>query len=355
MPTASCRSIARSGICTVATLLASLFGQVARSEDIAAAGGHFLSDLYGKWGEGYMSATGVQLRYAPVGSTPGVEQLRKRTVAFAMSVIPLKPSELKANGLVQFPVVIGGVVPVVNIPNLQPGDLLLDGTTLGKIYAGEVSRWDDPRIRALNPNLSLPPQPIVPIYPTGNSGIDFLFSSYLASVSEAFRTRGRGRSPSALRREVRGRARVDVFTAVAKTPGTLAYVEFEQAKHRGLHFVRLINRDGRVVAPSPTSFHAAAANADWRVSSNYYTVLTNQRGLGSWPITGASFALMHGDVKDGLAAGEALRFFDWAYSRGSALTSQHGYAPLSVELIATVQQNWRTSILKAGRPLWLVK
>jgi phosphate transport system substrate-binding protein len=353
MPTASCRSLAQSGIGTVVALLASLAAQVTHSEEIAAAGGHFLSGLYHKWGEGYGSATGVQLKYAPVGSAAGVEQLRTRAVTFAMSAIPLKPSELKSKGLVQFPVAIGGVVLVVNIPNLQPGDLLLDGTTLGKIYAGEVSRWDDPRIRALNPKLSLPPQPIVPIYPTSNSGIDFLFSSYLASVSDAFRTRSRSRSP--MRRELRDRARVDVFTAVDKTPGTLAYVEFAQAKHRGLSFVRLINRDGRAVTPGASSFSAAAANADWRTSGNYYTVLTNQRGLGSWPITGASFALMHGDVEDGLAAGEALRFFDWAYRRGSALTSEQDYVPLSLELITKVQQNWRTSILKKRRPLWLVK
>ena len=353
MPSASCRSIARSRIGTVVALLASLVGQVACSEEIAAAGGHFLSDLYDKWGEGYGAVTGVQLRYAPVGSAAGVEQLRKRAVTFATSVIPLSPSELKARGLVQFPIAIGGVVPVVNIPNLKPGDLILDGKTLGNIYAGDVSRWDDPRIRALNPNLSLPPLRIVPIYPTRNPGIDFLFSSYLTSVSGAFRARGRSHSPT--RRELRSRVRVDVFAAVNKTPGTIASVEFAQAKHRGLSFVRLINRDGRAVAPSSISFHAAAVNADWRMSSNYYTVLTNQRGLGSWPIAGASFALMHGSVEDGLAAGEALRFFDWAYRHGSAFTSERDYAPISVELIATVQQYWRTSILKGDRPLWLVK
>jgi phosphate transport system substrate-binding protein len=322
----------------------------AQSTEITAAGGHFLSDVYAKWAAGYGQATGTTLNYAAVGSTRGIEQLRKRTVTFAISAIPLKSTELKSSGLVQFPVAIGGVVLVVNIPNIQPGELVLDGPLLGKIYGGDITRWNDPRIRALNPTLSLPARPIVPIYPTGNPGTDFLFSSYVTQFGGAITDERRG-SSSAGRTFRAGTASI----TVDKTVGALSYVEFAHAKRRKLAFTRLINREGRIVTPDTPSFQAAAANADWRRTTDYHAILTNQRGAQSWPITGVSFALMHRKVENGPAAGEALRFFDWAYYRGSAHAADSEYVPLPATLIAEVQKTWRTSIRKREHPLWLVK
>jgi phosphate transport system substrate-binding protein len=324
----------------------------ARAAEFAAAGGQFLSSAYIRWGEGYQQATGVRLRYAPVGSATGVSRLRKRAVIFATSAIPLKPSELEASRLVQFPMAIGGVVPVVNLPGIEPCTLVLDGPTLGRIFARKITRWNDRSIKALNPTLPLPARRIVPIYPTGNSGVDFLFSSYLTDVSQPFRAWSRSSTGKA---HGRSRAGADASSIMRRTPGALGYVEFARAQASNLACVRLINRDGKLVAPNTSGFRAAAANADWRKLNGYHAVLTNRPGPESWPITGASFALMHRDVASGPAAGEALRFFDWAYNRGVALDPNPDYEPLSSDVVAAIQQTWRTSILKANRPLWLVK
>jgi len=336
-----------------AVLLLTSLTRPAGASDVTVAGGHFLGALYDSWGEEYGRETGTHFRFAPVGSTTAIERLRKRAVIVAVSAIPLTARALEASGLVQFPVAIGGVVPVVKLPSIEAGVLVLDGPTLARIYLGEITHWNDPSIRALNPSLRLPDQRIKPIYPTGNSGADFLFSSYLSQVSSSFAARHRSGSLSGS--IPRSHSGGEVVRRVERTMGALSYVEYEFARRRGLSFARLVNRDGKVVAPGGSTFNAAGMNADWSESLGYYTLLTNQKGAASWPITGASFALMHGSVRNGPAAGEALRFFDWAYNRGPISATEANFAPLPSAVVGAVQNTWRMSIRRGSQPLWLVK
>jgi phosphate transport system substrate-binding protein len=317
---------------------------IAQATDISGAGATFPTPIYSKWADAYKKQTGVGLNYQSIGSGGGIKQIKAKTVTFGASDMPLKPDEVKEAGLVQFPMIIGGAVPVVNIKGVQPGQLVLDGATIASIYLGEITKWSDPRVKKLNPKLALPDTAIAPIYRSDGSGTNFLFSDYLSKSSPKFKdTVGAATSvqwPSG----IGAKGNEGEANMVTQTDGAVGYVEYAYAKQNKMAYTLLVNKDGKSVAPSADSFAAAAANADWTHSPAYYLILTDQAGAKSWPITGASFILVYAAPQDLAATTEALKFFNWAYKSGAQMAAELDYVPLPEALIKQVRATWKTEI-----------
>jgi phosphate transport system substrate-binding protein len=326
-----------------------------RAADISGAGATFPYPIYAKWAEAYKRETGVGLNYQSIGSGGGIKQIKAATVTFGASDKPLAPTELNEAKLVQFPMVIGGVVPVANITGIAPGELQLDGPTLASIYLGEITRWNDPRIVRLNPRAPLPSQAIAPIYRSDGSGTNFLFTDYLSKVSPTFKSRIGANTSVEWPSGIGAKGNEGVANMTAQTSGAIGYVEYAYARQNRMTYLRLVNRDGKVVAPEAGAFQAAAAHADWSKAEGYSLVLTDQPGADSWPITGASFILMYREPKDVAAAREALKFFAWAYTNGGAMAAALDYVPLPPNVIELVERTWSSSILVDGRPVWSAK
>jgi len=316
----------------------------AQASDISGAGATFPYPIYSKWADAYKQQTGIGLNYQSIGSGGGIKQIKAKTVTFGASDMPLKPEDLKEAGLVQFPMIIGGVVPVVNIKGVQPGQMVLNGPTVASIYLGEITKWNDARIKKLNPKLSLPATTIAPIYRSDGSGTNFLFSHYLSQESPKFKeTIGEATSvqwPSG----IGAKGNEGVANMTTQTDGAIGYVEYAYAKQIKMTYCDLINSAGKTVAPNGESFQAAAASADWAHAPGYYLILTDQPGAGSWPITGASFILVYGTPPDATATGEALKFFDWAYRNGAKMAADLDYVPLPESLIKQIRATWKAEI-----------
>jgi phosphate transport system substrate-binding protein len=316
----------------------------AQAADISGAGATFPYPIYSKWADAYKQQTGIGLNYQSIGSGGGIKQIKAKTVTFGASDMPLKPEDLKEAGLVQFPMIIGGVVPVVNIKGVQPGQMVLNGPTVASIYMGEITKWNDARIQKLNPKLSLPATGIAPIYRSDGSGTNFLFSHYLSQESPKFKeTIGEATSvqwPSG----IGAKGNEGVANMTAQTDGAIGYVEYAYAKQTKMTYCDLVNSSGKTVAPSAESFQAAAASADWAHAPGYYLILTDQPGADSWPITGASFILVYGTPPDVAATGEALKFFDWAYRNGAKMAAELDYVPLPESLIKQVRATWKAEV-----------
>lgn len=327
----------------------------AMAVDISGAGATFPYPVYAKWAEAYKAKTNVGLNYQSIGSGGGIKQIKAATVTFGASDKPLEPAELNAAGLVQFPMIIGGVVPVVNITGVKPGDLVLDGPTLASIYMGEISKWNDPRIKSLNPKLALPDQAIAPTYRSDGSGTNFLFTYYLSDVSPTFKSKIGANASVEWPVGIGAKGNEGVASMTTQTGGAIGYVEYAYAKQNKMAYVQMKNKDGKVVAPEAPAFQAAAANADWAKSDSYYLILTNQPGAKSWPITGASFILMYKDSKNAAEAQEALKFFSWAYSSGGQLAESLDYVTIPASVVKLVEKTWTTSIMADGKPLWPAK
>jgi phosphate transport system substrate-binding protein len=323
--------------------------------DISGAGATFPYPIYAKWAEAYKAATGVGLNYQSIGSGGGIKQIKQGTVTFGASDKPLEPAELKSSGLVQFPMIIGGVVPVINVTGVQSGALTLDGPTLSAMYLGEIRKWNDARIRHLNPKLVLPDQAIAPIYRSDGSGTNFLFTDYLSKASPSFKAKVGANTSVEWPVGIGAKGNEGVANMTTQTGGGIGYVEYAYAKQNKMAYALMKNRDGNAVAPEIKSFQAAAANADWAKADGYYLILTDQPGSASWPITGASFILMHQDNANAADAQGALKFFGWAYAKGSALAEQLDYVPLPAKVVTMVQSTWKQSVLSRGRPLWPAK
>jgi phosphate transport system substrate-binding protein len=343
-----------AGIVVLGVASAAL-GVVASAAEISGAGATFPYPIYAKWAEAYKQKTGVGMNYQSIGSGGGIKQIKAGTVTFGASDMPLKPEELKEAGLIQFPMIIGGVVPVVNLSGIKPGQLVLDGPTLASIYMGEITKWNDAKIKSLNPGVTLPDQAIAPVYRSDGSGTNFLFSNYLSQVSPAFQSKIGANTSVQWPVGIGAKGNEGVANMTAQTGGAIGYVEYAYAKQNKMAYAQFKNRDGKTVAPDAKAFQAAASNADWARADSYYLILTNQPGAQSWPITGASFILMHRAEKDAMAASEALKFFDWAYSNGGKLAEELDYVPLPASLVKQVEQTWNASILSAGKPLWAKK
>jgi len=327
----------------------------AAAADISGAGATFPYPIYAKWADAYRKLTGVGLNYQSIGSGGGIKQIKAKTVTFGASDMPLKPDDLKSAGLLQFPMIIGGVVPVVNIKGVGPGALQLDGATVAAIYLGDITKWDDARIKRLNPKLTLPATAIAPIYRSDGSGTNFLFSDYLSKSSAKFSSSIGANSSVQWPIGIGAKGNEGVANMTTQTDGAIGYVEYAYAKQNKMSYTQLANKSGGVVAPSADSFQAAAANADWAKADSYYLILTDQAGAKSWPITGASFILLYAQPADPAPVLEALKFFAWAYKDGAGMASELDYVPLPAALIEQVKKTWSTQITAGGKPVWTGK
>jgi len=316
------------------------------AQDVTGAGASFPAPVYAKWADAYNKATGARINYQSVGSGAGIKQITAKTVDFGASDAPLKDEELAKDGLIQFPMVIGGVVPVVNIKGVAPGQLKLTGQVLGDIYLGKLTKWNDPAITALNPGVALPDAAIAPVRRADGSGTSFNFTNYLSKVNPEWKARvGEGTAvnwPTG----AGGKGNEGVSAFVQRLPNSIGYVEYAYAKQNKMAYTLLKNEAGNFVAPEDDSFKAAAANADWKKS--FYQVLTGQPGKDSWPITAATFILMHKVQDKPVNAGNALKFFDWAYASGDKMASDLDYVPMPDSVKTLVHKLWTDSIKDAS-------
>jgi phosphate transport system substrate-binding protein len=327
-------------------------GVVTSAMDISGAGATFPYPIYAKWADAYKKETGNGLNYQSIGSGGGIKQIKAKTVTFGASDMPLKPEELKEAGLVQFPTVTGGDVPVVNLEGIKPGELVLDGPTLAKIFLGESKSWDDPAIKKLNPKAKLPSQAIVVVHRSDGSGTTFIWTNYLSKVSADWKSKVGANTAVEWPAGIGAKGNEGVANNVLQTNGAIGYVEYAYAKQNKMTFVDMINRDGKRVAPNAASFQAAAANADWANAPGFYQILTDEPGVKSWPIAGATFILMHAAPEDPASAAEALKFFSWAYDKGGKMAEELDYVPLPGAVVALIKKCWAAEIKGAdGKPL----
>jgi phosphate transport system substrate-binding protein len=342
-------SIARAAVVGGVVALAA---SAATAAEISGAGATFPYPIYAKWAEAYAKETGNQLNYQSIGSGGGIRQIQAKTVTFGASDKPLTPEELKASGLVQFPMIMGGVVPVVNIEGLESGALKLDGKTLADIFVGEIAEWNDERIVALNPDLELPDQAIAVVHRSDGSGTTFLFTDYLAKVNPNWKEQVGADASVQWPVGIGAKGNEGVANNVDRTAGAIGYVEYAYALQNDLPFALLVNQAGQAIEPTSASFQAAASHADWANADGFYVILTDQPGDDSWPITGASFILMYEQPEDPEAALEALKFFAWSYANGSAMAEELHYVPMPDKVIALVEDMWRQGIKAGGKAVW---
>jgi phosphate transport system substrate-binding protein len=340
MQIASIRSLALAALAVAAVA-------GAQAQEATGAGASFPAPLYAKWAADYNKATGVKINYQSVGSGAGLRQIEAKTVDFGASDMPLKDEDLEKKGLMQFPTVIGGVVPVVNIKGVAPGQLKLTGQVLGDIYLGKITVWNDAAIKALNPSLNLPDAPIAVVRRADGSGTSFIFTNYLSKVNAEWKAKvGEGTAvnwPTG----AGGKGNEGVAAFVGRLPDAIGYVEYAYVKQNKMNFVQMQNAAGVFVAPDDVSFKAAAAAADW--SKSYYQILTNQAGKTAWPISGATFILMQKvQDKPGQAA-TSLKFFDWAYKNGDATAANLDYVPMPEGVKKTVLLSWKAIKDTAGK------
>jgi phosphate transport system substrate-binding protein len=308
------------------------------AQDVTGAGASFPAPLYSKWASDYNKATGVKINYQSVGSGAGIKQIEAKTVDFGASDMPLKDDELKAKGLLQFPTVIGGVVPVVNIKGIAPGQLKLNGQVLGDIYLGKITKWDDAAIKALNPTVSLPSDVISPVRRADGSGTSFIFTNYLSKVNAEWKSKvGEG---TAVNWPVGagGKGNEGVAAFVNRLPNSIGYVEYAYVKQNKMTYALMQNATGAFVSPDDLTFKAAAAGADW--AKSFYQILTNQAGKDAWPLTGATFILMHKAQDKPAQATASLKFFDWAYKNGDKTAEDLDYSPMPAVVKSAIEKTW---------------
>lgn len=329
----------------VATGLAiASFAAPAAAVDITGAGATFPFPIYSKWAEAYKKDTGNGLNYQSIGSGGGIRQIKAKTVAFGATDAPLKGDELEKDGLVQFPTVLGGVVPVVNIQGIETGQLKLTGEILADIYRGEVKKWNDPKIVAINAGVKLPDANITPVYRSDGSGTTNIFTTYLSEASSAWKSAlGAGTTVNWPAGQG-GKGNEGVAATVKQVANSIGYVEYAYAKQNKIPYAQLQNKDGQFVAPSDDAFAAAAAGANWNAAPGFGISLTSQPGAKSWPITGATFILVHKNPTKGEEVTEALRFFDWAYKNGGKMASELDYVPLPGNVADQVRKVWSEQI-----------
>ncbi len=317
---------------------AGAFSSAMAQQEATGAGASFPAPLYSKWAADYNKATGVKINYQSVGSGAGLRQIEAKTVDFGASDAPLKDEDLSKKGLVQFPTVIGGVVPVVNIKGIGPGQIKLSGQVLGDIYLGKISNWNDAAIKALNPGVALPDAAIAPVRRADGSGTSFIFTNYLSKVNAEWKSKvGEGTAvnwPTG----AGGKGNEGVAAFVGRLPNSIGYVEYAYVKQNKMTYVQMQNADGQFVAPDDTAFKAAAAGADW--AKSFYQILTNQPGKESWPITGATFILMHKSQDKPVQAATSLKFFEWAYKTGDKTATDLDYVPMPDSVKETILKSW---------------
>jgi phosphate transport system substrate-binding protein len=336
---------------TAAAAALSLAGAAAHAADISGAGATFPYPIYAKWADSYKKETGNGLNYQSIGSGGGIKQIKAKTVTFGASDMPLMSKELDADGLLQWPMVMGGIVPVVNIEGLKPGELTLDGDTLAKIFLGTITKWDDPAIKKLNPDAKLPSAAIAVVHRSDGSGTTFNFTDYLSKVSSDWKSKVGESTSVEWPVGLGAKGNEGVANNVMQTKNSIGYVESAYAKQNKLTYTDMINHDGKKVEPLPPSFVAAAANADWKDAPGFYLLLTDQPGAGSWPITASTFILMPKQPQDQAAASEALKFFDWAFTKGTKQAEDLDYIPMPGNVITLIKSRWAEIKGTDGKPL----
>ncbi|MDO8313553.1 MAG: phosphate ABC transporter substrate-binding protein PstS [Sideroxyarcus sp.] len=321
--------------------------------DITGAGATFPYPIYAKWAEAYKAQTGVGINYQSIGSGGGIKQIQAKTVDFGASDAPMHPNELALNGLTQFPAVIGGVVPVINLAGVAPGQLKLDSQVLADIYLGKITRWNDPRIVADNTGVSLPDEAITVVHRADGSGTTFIFTTYLSQVSPDWKRGVGGDKAVSWPVGMGGKGNEGVASYVQRIKNSIGYVEYAYALQNKMNYTQLKNRDGQYVKPDDVSFKTAAASAKWDKNNGFYEILTNEPGKGSWPITGATFILIQKSPEKIENAKEVLKFFDWAYTHGDQLAADLDYVPLPANLKTMIHDAWKEQVKDAsGKALW---
>jgi phosphate transport system substrate-binding protein len=326
-----------------------VFAGAVGAQEITGAGATFPAPIYSKWASEYNKATGVKVNYQSIGSGGGIKQIDSKTVDFGASDMPQTDEVLKSKGQVQFPTVMGGVVPVINVKGIEPGQLKLTGPLLGDIYLGKVARWNDPAIKALNPTLALPDAAIAQVRRADGSGTSFIFTNYLSKVSPEWKAKvGEG---TAVNWPVGagGKGNEGVAAFVARLPNSLGYVEYSYVKQNKMNYAVVQNAAGNFVKPEDDTFKAAAAGADW--AKSFYQILTNQPGKDAWPISGATFILMHIKQDKPVNATEVLKFFSWAYKNGDKTAADLDYVPMPKPVIAAIEKSWGQIQDTAGKPV----
>jgi len=338
------------GILAAATI--ALFVSGASAVDITGAGATFPYPIYAKWAEAYKQKTGVGMNYQSIGSGGGIAQIKAKTVDFGASDMPLKPEDLQAAGLMQFPAIIGGVVPVVNIEGIQPGAIKFTGPVLADIYLGKIKKWNEKAMADLNPGLKLPDELITVVRRSDGSGTTFVWTDYLSKISPEWNDKVGASTAVSWPEGVGGKGNEGVAAYVQRIKGSIGYVEFAYAKRNKMTHASVQNKDGQFVQPDDDTFQAAAAYADWKGAPGFYQILTNAPGKTSWPITSASFILMQTKQDKPQNAAEVLRFFDWALKNGQKMASDLDYVPMPEEVVKVIADAWKTQLKDtSGKPI----
>ena len=321
--------------------------------DITGAGATFPYPIYSKWAESYKAATGTGLNYQSIGSGGGIKQIKAKTVDFGASDMPLKAEELEAEGLLQFPAIMGGVVPIVNLDGITPGQLKMTPEVLANIYLGKITKWNDARITALNPGAKLTDSDITVVHRSDGSGTTFLWTDFLSKTNADFKEGVGAGTAVKWPAGVGGKGNEGVAANVQRIKGSIGYVEYAYAKKNKMSHTQLKNRDGQFVQPDDETFKAAAAGADWAKTPGMGVILTNQAGKSSWPITGASFILLHKSQASADRAKEVLKFFDWSYKNGGAMAADLDYVAMPAPVVKLVQDAWKANVKDAsGKAIW---
>lgn len=336
---------------TAATVVA--YAGASQASDVTGAGATFPYPVYAKWADAYKTQTGIGLNYQSIGSGGGIKQIEAKTVDFGASDMPLKTEELVKNGLMQFPTVIGGVVPVINVTGIEIGTLKLDGATLANIYLGKITKWNDPALVVLNKDLKLPDEEITVVHRSDGSGTSFIFTNYLSKVSTDWKSSvGEGTAVS-WKAGTGGKGNEGVASYVQRIKGSIGYVEYAYALQNKMNHVQMKNHDSYFVQPESSAFQAAAAGAKWDKASGFYEILTDEAGKNSWPISGATFILMHKVQEKPETGKEVLKFFDWAYTNGDKLASDLDYVPLPEDVVKLIRAAWKVQIKDTyGKAIW---
>ena len=326
---------------------------VAQAANISGAGATFPYPIYAKWADAYRKETGNGLNYQSIGSGGGIKQIKAKTVTFGASDAPLSGKDLDKIGLAQFPMVMGGIVPVLNVKGIKPGELVLDGMTIADIFLGKITKWDDPAIAKLNPGIKLPGEAIAVVHRSDGSGTTFNFTYYLGDVSPEWKSEVGVAKAVEWPVGIGAKGNEGVANNVAQTNGAIGYVEYAFAKQNKLTYADMMNKDGKTVAPTADAFKAAAANADWSSQPGYGVILANQPGATSWPMTAATWILMYKQPADPAASAEALKFFAWSYANGAKMADELDYVAMPANVVKSIEEMWAKDIVgKDGKAIY---
>jgi phosphate transport system substrate-binding protein len=339
-------------LCSIGLTASLMAAGGAYATDITGAGATFPAPIYTKWAEAYKAKTDIGLNYQAIGSGGGIKQIEAKTVDFGASDMPLKADVLEQNGLMQFPTVMGGVIPVVNLEGITNNQLKLDGKTLADIYLGKITKWNDPAITALNPGVSLPDADITVVHRSDGSGTTFIFTNYLSKVSPEWKSSVGENTSVEWKTGTGGKGNAGVADYVQRIKGSIGYVEYAYLLQNNMVGVQMKNREGTFVMANAKAFAAAAAGARWAKAPGFYEILTDEAGKDSWPIAGATFILMHKKQDNAKTAKEVLKFFDWAYANGDDMAASLDYIPMPDSVVKLIHQAWKKEIKARGRSVW---